>query len=194
VSVPHQAALSTLPDEELVVRIRSGDAHAFEMLFKAYFTDLCSFTQSYVDRATGEELIQDLFLRIWRRREALDPACSIRGYLFQAARNQALNAIRKRRSAARTAERYAEDEERPGADQLARTPAQELTASEIETALRREIHALPETNRVVMILRWQYGMSHAKIAFILGITVKGVEAELTRGLSRLASRLAWLRV
>jgi DNA-directed RNA polymerase specialized sigma24 family protein len=60
-------------------------------------------------------------------------------------------------------------------------------------ACREAIHDLPESNRLVMMLRWDYGMSHAEIAFVLGTSIKGVEAELGRGLKTLATRLSWIR-
>jgi RNA polymerase sigma-70 factor, ECF subfamily len=183
---------NALPERELVARIHAGDPAAFEELFKAYYSTLVTFVDAYVDRPTGEELVQELFLGIWRRHETWKPVGAVRAYLFAAARNQALSVLRKRRVASRTAEQFAAEGIALGAGECDRTPAQQLSAIEVQAACRRAIHELPESNRLVMMLRWDYGMSHAEIAFVIGTSIKGVEAELTRGLRTLARRLAWL--
>jgi RNA polymerase sigma-70 factor (ECF subfamily) len=180
-------------EHELVARICAGDVGAFESLFKAYHPALRTFVDAFVDSATGEEVIQELFLALWRRRESWAPAGGVRAYLFAGARNQALNAIRQRRNACRVAESCAAEGDLPGTNQADRNPALQLSTTEIESACRKAIHELPESNRLAMMLRWDYGMSHAEIAFILGTSIKGVEAELARGLKALAIRLSWIR-
>jgi RNA polymerase sigma-70 factor (ECF subfamily) len=192
-AVPRSLVGRTQSEQEQVARIRAGDVQAFESLFKSYYPDLRTFVDTYVDRATSDEVLQELFLALWRRREAWTPAGGVRAYLFAAARNQALNAIRQRKSASRVVEECAADGSIPGANQSDRNPAQQLSTNEIESACREAIHNLPESNRLVMMLRWDYGMSHAEIAFVLGTSIKGVEAELGRGLKTLGARLSWIR-
>jgi RNA polymerase sigma-70 factor (ECF subfamily) len=192
-SAPRQLVGSDQSENEQVARIRAGDVLAFESLFKAYYPDLRTFVDTYVDRAISEEVIQELFLALWRRREAWTPAGGVRAYLFAAARNQALNAIRQRKSASRVVEECAAEGSIPGSNQSDRNPAHQLSTNEIESACRAAIHSLPESNRLVMMLRWDYGMSHAEIAFVLGTSIKGVEAELGRGLKALGARLSWIR-
>ena len=191
-SVPRRLVGADQNENEQIVRIRAGDARAFEALFKAYYPALRTFVETYVDRATGEEVIQELFLALWRRREAWAPLGGVRPYLFAAARNQALNAIRQRKNAARVVEECAADGSIPGA-KSGPDPSHQLSTNEIDSACRGAIHELPESNRLVMMLRWDYGMSHAEIAFVLGTSIKGVEAELGRGLKTLATRLNWIR-
>lgn len=192
-SAPRQLVGRDPSELELLTRIRAGDVGAFESLFKAYYPELRGFVETYVDRTTSEEVLQELFLALWRKRESWTPAGGVRAYLFAAARNQSLNAIRQRRSASRVVEECAADGSIPGTNQSDRNPAQQLSTSEIESACREAIHGLPESNRLVMMLRWDYGMSHAEIAFVLGTSIKGVEAELSRGLKALATRLSWIR-
>jgi RNA polymerase sigma-70 factor (ECF subfamily) len=192
-AAPRPLVGRTQSEQEQVARIRAGDVRAFESLFKSYYPDLRAFVDTYVDRATSDEVLQELFLALWRRREAWTPAGGVRAYLFAAARNQALNAIRQRKSASRVVEECAAEGSIPGANQSDRNPAQQLSTNEIESACREAIHNLPESNRLVMMLRWDYGMSHAEIAFVLGTSIKGVEAELGRGLKTLGTRLSWIR-
>jgi RNA polymerase sigma-70 factor, ECF subfamily len=187
--ITHNAA----PDEELVARIRGGDKQAFEALFMAYYSALHGFIAHYVDGETGAELLQEIFLALWRKRETWDPVGGVRAYLFAAARNRAFSAMRGRRMLSRLAEQSAAEDTAPGASQSDKSPAQAVLAAEVESACRAAIRGLPERNRLVMMLRWDYGMSHAEIAFVLDTTIKGVEAELSRGLRALATQLAWLK-
>jgi RNA polymerase sigma-70 factor (ECF subfamily) len=158
-----------------------------------HYSALQGFIANYVDRATGEELVQELFLALWRNRETWTPAGGVRAYLFAAARNRAFSAMRGRRIRFRLAEQHVAEETVSGPNQLSKSPAQEVLASEVETACRAAIHKLPERNRLVMMLRWTYGMSHAEIAFVLATSIKAVEAELHRGLRTLETELDCLR-
>jgi RNA polymerase sigma factor (sigma-70 family) len=180
-------------EDEIVARIRAGDRRVFEALFMTHYAGLHAFIANYVDRATGEELLQELFFALWRNHETWAPAGGVRAYLFAAARNRAFSALRGRRIMSRVVQDCAAEDTVPGASPPAGGPAQQVLAAEVETACREAVHALPERNRLVVMLRWDYGMSHAEIAFVLGTSIKGVEGELTRGLRALATQLTWLR-
>src|SRR5256885_9713379 len=83
---------------EWFARVRTGDAQAFEALFRAYVEPLCSFAYSYVEsESQAQEIVQDLFTRLWERRETLERPRSVRAYLYGATRNRALNEVRNRR-------------------------------------------------------------------------------------------------
>jgi len=192
-STPRPLVESSQSEQEQLARIRAGDVRAFEALFLSYYPDLRAFVASYVDRPTGEDVIQELFLALWRRREAWTPLGGVRAYLFAAARNQALNAIRRRKSALSLEEVCAADGSVAGANPLDVMCAQHASTREIQAACRKAIHELPEVTRLVIMLRWDYGMSHAEIAFVLGTTIDAVVAALKRGLDTLAARLYWLR-
>jgi RNA polymerase sigma-70 factor (ECF subfamily) len=83
-------------DPQLPAQIRAGDAFAFERCFRAMHGPLVAFTARYVgDRARAEEVVQELFLALWRDRETLVVSGSFRAYLYSAARNRALNVRRR---------------------------------------------------------------------------------------------------
>jgi RNA polymerase sigma-70 factor (ECF subfamily) len=171
-----------------------GDAAAFHRLFTEYFTPLRGFVLSYVkDPAVAEELVQDLFCGLWRQREQWAPQGRIRHYLLAAARNRALSYLRHQRIVDRTSQQWVAprgSEGCPGMGGSPLGPDQLLEAAELGEACRRAIHALPERRRLVVTLRWQHQLSHAEIARILGISVKGVEAQLSRALKSLRHLLA----
>jgi len=175
------------PDDvrDLVDRIRAGDGGAFEALFRAHYGPLCGFATRYVrDPALAEELVQDLFADLWAKRRAWEPRTSVRAYLFAAVRNRALN-LRARQAVESdwldretVAEVRTLHHEPPPADEV-------LASAELHARLDAALESLPERCRLVMRLRWREQLGYAEIAEIMGISAKGVENQLSRGLKML---------
>ena len=87
---------SVVDDREILDRIRVGDIQAFETLFRQTYDPLVRFAYSMLrSRAVAEEVVQELMLELWRRRETLRVAGPLNGYLFQSVRNRALNELRR---------------------------------------------------------------------------------------------------
>ncbi len=173
---------------DLARRIRDGDPAALETLFHEHYAALCRFADRYLhDRAAAEDLVQDVFTSIWTGRLRLDVRGSLRSYLFAAVRNRALN-LRKHQLVERD---WEQDEAIPDVRALHRAPARPddlLDDAERRKRLRATLESLPERCRLVMQLRWEEQFSHAEIAEALGISVKGVERQLARGLRFLRER------
>ena len=173
---------------DLARRIRDGDPAALETLFHEHYAALCRFANRYLhDRAAAEDLVQDVFANIWAARLRLDVRGSPRSYLFAAVRNRALN-VRKHQLVERD---WEFDEAIPEVRALHRAPPRPddlLDDAERRSRLRAALEALPERCRLVMQLRWEEQLTHAEIADVLGISVKGVERQLARGLRALRDR------
>lgn len=181
------------PEREWVERIRAGDETAFDALFTAYYPALCDFAHSFLHRPDAvEELVQNLFLRIWEHRAEWRPD-GVRAYLFAACRNGALDYQRHERIVARFEDRSARENLGSGLGHAPARPDEEAQASELEAALRAAIEALPERRRLVVVLRWEHQLSHAEIAQVLGVTVKTVETQFGRAIATLRSQLARFR-
>ncbi|GAC1314750.1 MAG: RNA polymerase sigma-70 factor [Mucilaginibacter sp.] len=83
-------------DKELFIQIAAGNEYAFRQLFNAYHQQL----GAYIFRITGsielaEEIVQDVFLKIWMNRETLEGVRNFKAYLFIVSKNHALNCLRK---------------------------------------------------------------------------------------------------
>ena len=167
---------------DLARRIRDGDPAALEELFHEQYAALCRFANRYLhDRAAAEDLVQDVFASLWAARLRLEVRGSLRSYLFGAVRNRALN-VRKHQLVERDWEL---DEALPDVRALHRAPPRPddlLDDVERRDRLRAAVEALPERCRLVMQLRWEEQLTHAEIAEVMGISVKGVERQLARGL------------
>jgi RNA polymerase sigma-70 factor (ECF subfamily) len=176
-------------DQQLVARVKAGDAAAFEQLFRAYYRGLAEFATRYLaDVAAAEELVQSLFADLWTKRESLDVRSNARSYLFSAVRNRALNQ-RKRERIERDWEEGEETADVDALQWMPERPDDELERRETSARLRSAVDALPERCRLVMQLRWRDQLSHKEIAEVMGISVKGVEIQLARGLKSLREKL-----
>ena len=177
-----------MTDRELLARLRDGDESAFDAIFRAWYAPLVRMAEGMLrERAVAEEIVQDVMLELWRRRETLAPDGSPQAYLFQATRNRALNHIRHLR--------VAERGETNAADELTMPAAADrgVAEQEIERAVKAAISELPPRCREVFELSRMHGLKYAEIAQTLGVSVKAVEAQMGKALRTLRERLApWL--
>jgi RNA polymerase sigma-70 factor, ECF subfamily len=159
--------------EHCVARVRAGDLGAFEALHRALHAPLLHFATRYLgDVARAEELLQDIFFD-----------------LHTAVRNRALNL--RRRDAVEAD--WAADEAHEPIRTLHPPPATAdvlLAKADLAAQLTTAIARLPPRCRLIMQMRWDGGLSYAEIAEVLGISLKGVEHQLSRGLRALRAEFA----
>jgi len=172
-------------DRDLLARLRGGDHDAFNEIFRQWYEPVVrSANRVLHDPGVAEELSQDVFLEFWRRRDALAPDSSIAGYLMQAVRNRALNHLRHLAVQKKSAV-YVEALSEPA--QHADVAAQ---SGELEIAITEAIAALPPRTREVFVMSRERGLRYSEIADQLGISVKAVEANMSRALRMMRERLA----
>ncbi|MEP6621644.1 MAG: sigma-70 family RNA polymerase sigma factor [bacterium] len=172
-----------IPDD-VVARIRAGDAQAFELVFRTYYSALIAFTRRFVEsRAIAEEVVQELFADIWVDRATLRVQSTLRGYLYAAVRNRSLN-VRRRRLVEDRWSRAAVD---PADGHLHPVAGidDELERDDQYQRLVAALASLPPRMRLTMELRWRDRLSYQEIAEALDISAKGVENQLARGLKAL---------
>jgi RNA polymerase sigma-70 factor, ECF subfamily len=176
-----------------VEKVRNGDHDAFQAMFCSYYAPLVSFVNGYLrSQALAEEVVQEVFLQVWKNRERWVVRDSPRAYLYGAARNHALDQLRRRRVAERWRTHTLQtpdalDPKAPG------TPETELEDAELGEAIDRAIASLPERARMAATLRWRHQLSYAEIAEAMGITAKGVENQLGRVAKTLRTLLSSFR-
>jgi RNA polymerase sigma-70 factor (ECF subfamily) len=169
-----------------ISRIAAGDEAAFETLFHAYHARLCAFAYRYVGaHDLAEEMVQEVFLFIWDRRETWDVRTSLKSYLFAAVRNAALSYLRHERVVRRHDAETVELFTRP-------TPStdSEVRTTELVAAVQRAVNRLPERCRLVFTLHREQALTYAEIAEVLAISPKTVEVQMGRALKTLRKALA----
>lgn len=175
----------------LARRVTEGDEAAFERIFRTYHARLVSFAYAKVDSlALAEEMVQEVFLQIWTRREQWVVDRSLAAYLFRAVRNRVLNARRSIKLETSYTEAVACEIE-------VETPERSddrLDDAEIGAALAHALALLPDRPRQVFLLSRRQGLSYAEIGDVLGIAIKTVEMHMGRALAQLRISLReWRR-
>lgn len=173
-------AATTAVDFQLIA---SGDRAAFEEAFRAHYRPLCAFAGTYLkDRDRSEDLVQELFVKLWNERERLNVTGSLKAYLFSAVRNRSLNELEKvvRMKPLNEGLHDAPQDETPTEEDHTWRSARVLAA----------IEALPEERRKVFKLSRNEGLKYHEIAERLGISVKTVENQMGKALKTLREELA----
>lgn len=155
-------------------------------LFREHYAGLVGFAVRYVRSLdVAEEVVQEVFLRVWAQAEAERQVDVSKAYLYGATRNHAITLLRHEAVVRRHAARVT----RIAAPSAGPTPDVELEAAELTRVARRAIAALPERTRLVFLLSRERGLSYPEIAEVLGISVKAVEANVARALKALRTSL-----
>jgi RNA polymerase sigma-70 factor, ECF subfamily len=171
-------------DRELIEALRQGDEEAFSTLFRKYYPALVGMAGAVLrDSAVAEEVVQEVFLELWRRAEELPVEDSYRGYLFRATRNRALNRVRRQ---------AVEKKHQPllvAPDSIDPDAPGRLREEEIDRALLDAIETLPDRCRQIFEMSRMEGLKYTEIASELGISVKAVEAQMGKALKALRELL-----
>ncbi len=181
-------APTELAQRALFTKLASGDESAYDEIFRLWYPQLVRVA-SYLlrDADVAEEVVQEVMLEVWRRRETLALEQEPRRYLMRATRNRALNHVRHQKVAARAALLDDADDSQP-----ATAPAV-VDAKDLEAAIAAAVASLPERCRAVFELSRRHFFSYAQIADALDIAPKTVENQMGKALRILRAALAdWL--
>ncbi len=162
--------------------IAAGDRTAFEALFRLHYRALCAFAMGYLkDADQAEDLVQDLFFRLWLDRGKVTITTSAKAYLYASVRNRCLNAVK---AGSRLRVLNEEVHDRPQDDDRTEDEHTERIAR-----VQAAVEALPEERRKVFKLSRYEGLKYHEIAERLGISVKTVENQMGSALKTLRTEL-----
>jgi len=185
-------------DQELMKRVRAGDAEAFDILFERYGPRVRARLLRVVrGRSAADDLLQEVFLRLWTRADQWEERGSLPAWLLRIATNLALNHLRSaRRRHDRPLDKPGEDDEDlvPGwmIDTAALGPAEIVEQAERDAAFRGVLDALPEQKRELIRMAHEAEMGIGEIADRLGIPPGTVKSRLYYARSELARQ--WLEL
>ena len=161
----------------LTVSHKSLNKSLFEELFKDNFSQLCGFAQSYIyDLDSSKEIVQDVFINLWQKKENIDLSKSIKSYLYTSVKNRCLNYIRdnkKFRSKVLDVDI---------ADYDYSFDSDFLVENELQTKITDTLNSLPKKCKQVFELSRYENLKNKEIAERLDISVKTVEAQMTKAL------------
>ena len=166
--------------------VRAGDVRAFEELFHTYAPPLYAFAADYLrTRDAAQEVVNDVFVAVWKRQGRWQPRGPLRAYLYQAVRNRAASYARRRR-ARKTMEGPLEGP----APAHGTTPAEAMELADLAEAVWACAAEMPPRRRTVYLLHRQHGLTYAEIAQVMGLAPKTVENHMGLALRFLRGKLA----
>jgi RNA polymerase sigma-70 factor (family 1) len=172
---------------ELQLQIaRCENEQAFAALFRLLYDRLLRFCIQYVDsREAAEEIVSDVFVKLWNRRQELETVANLEVYLFVAVKNHSLNYL----------EQFSTFRIAPLDDGLAQLsaptdPEKEMEWKEMNHRLDQEVNRLPDQCRKVFRLIRDEGFRYKDVAVILNISPRTVETQLFRAIRRLNEAIA----
>jgi RNA polymerase sigma-70 factor, ECF subfamily len=179
-------------DFTLMERIGAGDHAAFRQLVERHQKAVIGTVAKMLGNPSeAEDIAQQVFLRIWRHAKRYRPEAKFTTYLFTITRNLVFNESRRR---SRKKE-VSSDEREENSHQLIaanpdRQPDTELLQAELQSAVDAAIAALPETQRMAVVLRRYEQLSYEEIAEVLGLSVSAIKSLLFRARTALREALS----
>ena len=172
-------------DMQWAEQIRNDNEIAFSNLFDAYYTPLCEYAYRYVKHAeTMEDIVQEVFVRIWEKRKQWEPKVSVRAYLYRSVYNEVVTDFRKKRFELP----FAELRELDNAVATNSTSS-DVQDREIARAIKLAIEMLPARRKEILVLRLVQGLSYKEISVILDISVNTIDTQIRRALKLLRTQL-----
>jgi len=172
--------------DQLALRIKNGDEYSFELLFRKYYVRLCGFANKYLnDPEEAREMVQDVFLGLWEAREDIRPEDSLNSYLFRITQNKSINKLRRRR----VESKYTEILQLVYAEKSEISPYDSLLVNELDNEITTAVGKLPVKCREIFDLSRMEGLRYSEIATMLQISVKTVEAQMSKALKILRLEL-----
>ncbi len=176
-------------DAELIERIRDKDEYALEELMQIYSPVMLRIAETITGSIElAREVVQDIFIRLWRQGPDLSIQVSIKKYLWGAVRNQAMNTSRYEQVRHQTSASLLELAKY--APRISVNPAlQEIEATELLGQMEKILNNVPKQCREIFLLHHRDDMNVEDIAGALGISLRTVQNQLARARKYLIEQL-----
>lgn len=175
--------------EKLLIReIQEGNVRAFKNVMRTYYRELVDFAHHYVKSSyLAKDVVQDVFANIWEKRSRWSPDRSLKMYLYQSVKNEALKMLRNRKTERKYIESYLEER---GEQKICPKQMEISEEQEFQQAARQAIQSLPERARMTYQLHRRDGLTYKEIAQVMDVSHKTVESQMSRALRMLRERLS----
>lgn len=172
-------------NQAITALLAQRDETAFEQVFKTHFKRLHAYAFTILrDETEAEEMVQQVFFKLWERNETLSLNGSVSAYLYRAVHNESLNYIKHQKVRSRhqlqVAYRMKNEVEQP---------AKKVMAGELEKKIQEALLELPEQCRTVFQLSRFEELKYREIADQLDISVKTVENQMGKALKLMRAKL-----
>jgi len=174
-------------NQKIVSEFISGSETAFDELFRKYYRRLVNFSMNVVkNKDSAEEVVQDLFVTLWEKKDKLQLKVSLKAYLYRAVYNNSIHYYKKQ-------QRFVHNDVELS-EELSDDYTDILEQSELEERIYQTIEQLPEKCKEIFKLKRFDELKNKEIAEQLRISIKTVETQMTRALKFLTKNLGDLLV
>ncbi|NJK95367.1 MAG: RNA polymerase sigma-70 factor [Bacteroidales bacterium] len=178
-------------DQLLVNNIKKGDVSSFEIVFKRYYKKLCVYAEDFVkEKSMAEEIVSDIFYKLWENRENIHISGSIQAYLFASVHNNSIKYLEH----LKVLKRYNEFATKALQNQellnvSGSYPIANLISKEIEADINKAIEALPDQCKQIFCMHRFKDLSYEEIAQKMDLSINTVRTQMMRALKKLRESL-----
>lgn len=168
---------SHFSEEELLPLLSEGDRLAFKQLYTSHYRGIFSYALKFTKSTDlAEDIVQDVFLKIWENRETLSEICHFKSYLFTVCRNMTLNLLTRASREARIMELILH-----GAQKFHVDTDTKLQQQEYDRLFQEAIEQLPPQRKLIFRLCKIEGKSYDEVAAQMGVTPGTVNDHIVKG-------------
>ncbi|UII76193.1 RNA polymerase sigma-70 factor [Flagellimonas sp. HMM57] len=168
-------------EQLLVKKLSQGDEKAFRELFDGYRNQLYRFSLGMLSsEAYAKEMVQEVFLKVWTKRESLNPELSFRSYLFTITRNKNIKFLKKAANNLKLREEIFYRSQKS-----ANTTEKYMREADLEVLRQKALDQLPPKRRIIFEMSRNEGKSYETIGQELGISTSTVKSQMSKALETL---------
>ncbi|WP_187269316.1 RNA polymerase sigma-70 factor [Algibacter pacificus] len=169
-------------DEILFNCVKKNNQQALEQLFQKYYFNLCLFSKKYVGSADlAEEVVADVFFKIWQNRNSLQIKTSLKSYLFVATKNLSINVVNKVK-----ADTLKQQLTELNTNFSHLSTDDTLRYNEVKHQIDQIIEQLPQQRKIIFKLNRIDGLKYKEIADKLGISVSTVQKQMLEAIKHVS--------
>ena len=168
------------------IKFKEGDINTFEIIFRKYYKPLFQYAVSIIrEKEQAEEIVQEMFYILWKDREKIKILTSFKSYLYKSVKNRSLQYLEH----LKVRERHIETTINQYNMSTVITPEECLEIKELEEIISKTLNKLPEKCRQIFNLYYNSGKKYKEIAETLSVSVKTVEAQMTKAYKALRNEI-----
>jgi len=178
-------------EQHFIKRLKSGDKTVFDMLYSHYYSTMVRIAHDILhDTGLAEEVVQDIFVKLWENCSTLSINSSLSAYIIKMVRNRSIDCLKAK---ARKIDTVSIDQSEIQAKLhemgMDTTIEEELFSTPLEIAFQHTLEQLPAQCRQIFILNRLDGYSNKEISDMLQISVSTVKTQISRALQKLTASL-----
>ena len=179
-------------EKELITGLQLGNKSTFDHLFKSYYSGLCSYANTYLRSSdVSEEIVQEVFVRLWEKHKKILIHTSIRAYLYQSVFNGCMNYIKSMQS---SGFKHVDLEDVSIRNELmsmdmADAEFTRIFSEDVERDLESAISDLPDQCREIFRMCRSDNLSYKEISNLLKISKSTVKTQMSRAMNRILKQM-----